>query len=182
MALIKVEIAGNFKDHGNELYIQKSYKEAVKAYTEGLDAAPVDFDLRISLLNNRAASNLFLRNYGTVLKDAGVIIALCTKERKTVPIKALYRAGKALLALERWKEAKDVADRGVELASDKDRKDWEALSVEVEKGWKRVVERAERIRREKLSAQALKAAIDVSPPWAFNCNGRTDANGSQEDL
>lgn len=157
-----VEIAENFKNHGNELYLQKSYKEAIKAYTEGLDAAPEDFDLRISLLNNRAASNLFLRNYGTTLKDAGVIIALCTKEQKPVPIKALFRAGKALLALERWKEARDVVERGKALATDKDRKDWETLESDVERGWKRVVERAERIRREKLGAQALNAAIDVS--------------------
>lgn len=127
-----------------------------------MDAAPTDFDLRISLLNNRAASNLFLRNHGSVLKDAGVIIALCTQGRKPVPIKALFRAGKALVALERWKEARDVVERGKELASDKDRKDWKALSGEVERGWKRVVERAERGRREKLGAQALKTAIEVS--------------------
>jgi tetratricopeptide (TPR) repeat protein len=157
-----LEIAGNFKDHGNELYIQKSYKEAVKSYTEGLEAAPVDFDLRISLLNNRAASNLFLKNYGAVLKDAGVVIALCTKDKKPVPIKALFRAGKALLALERWKEAKDVVDRGKLMASEKDRKDWETLEKEIESGWRKVVERAERIRREKLGKAALQTAIVVS--------------------
>lgn len=156
-----LEIAGNFKDHGNELYLQKSYKEAVKAYTEGLDAAPEDFDLRISLLNNRAASNLFLKNHGAVLKDAGVVIALCTKERKPVPIKALFRAGKALIALERWKEARDVVDRGKELAREKDRKDWEGLDKDVESGWRRVIERAERIRRERLGKSALQAAIEV---------------------
>lgn len=96
-----------------------------------------------------------------VLKDAGVIIALCTKEGKGVPIKALFRAGKALLALERWKEARDVVERGKSMASEKDRKDWETLEEDVERGWKRVVERAERIRREKLTAHALKTAIEV---------------------
>jgi tetratricopeptide (TPR) repeat protein len=166
------EIAGNFKDHGNELYIQKSYKEAVKAYTEGLDAGPVDFDLRISLLNNRAASNLFLRNYGAVLKDAGVVIALCTKDRKPVPIKALFRAGKALIALERWKEARDVVDRGKDLATEKDRKDWALLDKEVENGWRRVIERAERLRREKFGKMALQAAIEVCIPNA--CEGGDD--------
>lgn len=106
---------------------------------------------------------MFLKNYGVVLKDAGVIIALCTKEEKPVPIKALFRAGKALLALERWKEAKDVVERGTSLAGEKDRKDWETLGTDVERGWKRVVERAERIRREKLTAHALKTAIEVCP-------------------
>jgi tetratricopeptide (TPR) repeat protein len=156
-----LEIALNFKDHGNELYLQKSYKEAVKSYTEGLDAGPVDFDLRISLLNNRAASHLFLKNYASVLKDAGVVIALCTKEKKPVPIKALFRAGKALVALERWKEAKDVVDRGKQLASEKDKKDWELMDKDIESGWRRVVERAERIRREKQGKFALQAAIEV---------------------
>jgi len=163
------EIALNFKDHGNELYLQKSYKEAVKSYTEGLDAAPVDFDLRISLLNNRAASNLFLKNHASVLKDAGVVIALCTKEKKTVPIKALFRAGKALIALERWKEARDVVERGTKMAGEKDKKDWESLGKDVENGWKRVVERAERIRREKQGKFALQAAIEVRHPCEFVC-------------
>lgn len=171
-----IEIAGNFKDHGNELYIQKSYKEAVKAYTEGLDAAPEDFDLRISLLNNRAASNLFLKNYGAVLKDAGVVIALCTKENKPVPIKALFRAGKALIALERWKEARDVADRGKSLATEKDKKDWEAMDKDVETGWRKVVERAERIRRERFSRAALQAAIEVNLPQLSCCSSSFRTN------
>lgn len=121
----------------------------------------MDFDLRISLLNNRAASHLFLKNYASVLKDAGVVIALCTKEKKPVPIKALFRAGKALVALERWKEAKDVVDRGLQLASEKDKKDWELMEKDIESGWKRVVKRAERIRREKQGKFALQAAIEV---------------------
>jgi tetratricopeptide (TPR) repeat protein len=165
---VHLEIALNFKDHGNELYLQKSYKEAVKSYTEGLDAGPVDFDLRISLLNNRAASHLFLKNYASVLKDAGVVIALCTKEKKPVPIKALFRAGKALVALERWKEAKDVVDRGKQLASEKDKKDWELMDKDIETGWRRVVERAERIRREKQGKFALGAAIEVRPHCDFS--------------
>jgi len=97
-----------------------------------------------------------------------VVIALCTKEKKPVPIKALFRAGKALVALERWKEAKDVVDRGKQLASEKDRKDWETMEKDIESGWRRVVERAERIRREKQGKFALAAAIEVS----HNCEVR----------
>lgn len=117
------------------------------------------------MLNNRAACNLALRNYGLVLKDVGVIIALSTKEKKPVPIKALYRAAKSLIALERWKEAKDVVMRGKEMVGDAGlgtgKRDWEVLEGEVEKGVRRVMERTERLRREKLSAQALKAAVEV---------------------
>ena len=75
----------------------------------------------------------------------------------------MFRAGKALVALERWKEAKDVVDRGKQLASEKDKKDWELMDKDIETGWRRVVERAERIRREKHGKFALAAAIEVRP-------------------
>ncbi|WWD16651.1 hypothetical protein CI109_101081 [Kwoniella shandongensis] len=70
------EIALNFKDHGNELHAQKSYSEAIKAYTEGVDAKPSSPSLLVTLLNNRAQCHLLLKNYGSVLKDAGKVIGL----------------------------------------------------------------------------------------------------------
>ncbi|GFZ42748.1 hypothetical protein JCM24511_00466 [Saitozyma sp. JCM 24511] len=158
------EVAGNFKNHGNELYAQKSYRDAVDAYTSGIDAGPVDPELRISLLNNRAASNLALKNYGAVLRDAGLIIALCTNpaegERRAVPPKAMYRAAQALVALERWKEAGDVVARGRELPGEEGNKVWSELSGKVDKGRRSVAERMERIRREKLSKDSLKRAVE----------------------
>lgn len=151
----------NFKNHGNEHHQLKQYKEAVKSYTEGLDAGPEDHDLRISLLNNRAACNLALRNHGQVLKDVGVIFVLSTKEGKAVPVKALYRAAKSLVALERWKEASDVVSRGKELAGAGAQRDWDVLAGEIERGVRRGMERAERIRRETLGKEALRIAVQV---------------------
>lgn len=77
-----------------------------------------------------------------------------------VPKKALFRAAQALIALERWLEAKDVVKRGLEgMEGDKA---WKELESKVELGIKRVMERKERQRRDVLSKKALKEAIEVS--------------------
>ena len=154
------EVALNFKNHGNELYAQKSYKDAIEAYTSGVKAGPSDQALRISLLNNRAQSHLFLKNYGAALRDAGVIIALCIQDQKPPPVKALYRAAQALVALERWKEAKDVVKRGREMPGEENKPEWKKLEDDAEKGQRRVVERFERERRAKLGKSALRKAVE----------------------
>lgn len=133
----------------------------MQAYTSGLEAGPTDLALRISLLNNRAQSHLFLKNYGTALKDTGMIIALSLQKNQLPPVKALYRAGQSLIALERWDEARDVVKRGKEMPGEADKPEWRKLGDEVEKGQRRVAERAERIRRAKLSAAALRKALEV---------------------
>lgn len=153
----------NFKNHGNELYAQKSYREAVKAYTQGIDSGPSDSALRITLLNNRAACNLALRNHGSVLRDAGVVIALCTQEGRPVPPKALFRAAQALVALERWTEARDVINRG----KVGDETSWKDVEAKVERGMKGEKERAERLRRERLGKRALKEAVEVSTSCCY---------------
>ena len=113
----------------------------------------------VSLLNNRAASHLFLKNYASALKDTGSIIALCLKEKKLPPPKALYRAGQSLVALERWTEAKDVLQRGMQLKGEEKKPEWKRLLDQAELGERKVMERVERQRREKLGAQALSNAL-----------------------
>lgn len=152
----------NFKNHGNELYAQKSYKDAVVAYTSGVDAGPTDSALRISLLNNRAQSHLFLKNYGAALKDTGTIIALSLKDNKVPPVKAMYRAAQSLVALERWKEASDVIQRGKAIPSEEAKAEWKKLEEAVEKGQRRVIESTERERRTRLGKAALRKAVEVS--------------------
>lgn len=156
-----IEVATNFKNHGNELYAQKSFRDAITAYTQGLDAGPQDNSLRISLLNNRAASNLALKNHGAVLKDTGIIIAL-SGSGKEPPAKAIYRAAQSLVALERWDEARDCVSRGKGIQGEKGNKVWAILGQEVEKGFRRVEERKERERREKFGKMALVRAVEVS--------------------
>lgn len=76
-----------------------------------------------------------------------------------MPKKALFRAAQALVALERWTEAKDVVQRGLE--GNAEDKAWKELEGKVELGIKRVMERKERERRDVLSKKALKEAINV---------------------
>ncbi|BEJ13279.1 hypothetical protein CspHIS471_0304530 [Cutaneotrichosporon sp. HIS471] len=154
------EVAINFKNHGNELYAQKSYRDAIDAYTSGLNSGPEDEALRVSLLNNRAACNIALKNMGVVLRDTSAIIALAAAKNKDPPSKALYRAAQALVHLERWEEASDVIKRGKGLWSEgANQKIWEVLEDQVKVGEKRVFERIERGRRKTLTEAARRTAI-----------------------
>jgi tetratricopeptide (TPR) repeat protein len=151
----------NFKNHGNELYSQKSYRDAIKAYTQGLDAGPVDQTLKVSLLNNKAACNLALKNYREVLKDTSVIIILAIQGELTPPTKAMFRAGQALVALRRWREATDVVKRGLDMVEDKEKAVWKALERDIDIGLRRDGEKTERMRRERLTKEALRKALEV---------------------
>ena len=130
----------------------------------------------MSLLNNRAAANLALKNYGSVLRDVGIIIGLCIgvadsdpprtngeKPRQVaVPGKAMYRAAQSLVALERWDEASDCIDRGRALLSEaKNQLTWDTLRKQVDSGQGLVAGRTERLRRERLLKRAERTAIEV---------------------
>jgi len=58
--LLVEEVAQTFKDHGNEYFKGKRYREALGFYTQGIDAKPNDSVLLEVLLCNRAACNLEL--------------------------------------------------------------------------------------------------------------------------
>jgi len=103
------EVAQNFKEQGNEYFRGKRYREALGFYTQGVDAKPDDVQLKEALLLNRAACNLELENYGSVLRDCATVIKADARASK-----AYYRAGLALLALERVDEVFDVCARAGE--------------------------------------------------------------------
>ncbi|KAI9511259.1 40S ribosomal protein S7 [Russula earlei] len=107
------EIARNFKDQGNQYFRGKRYRDALGFYTQGVDAQPGDVQLKEALLLNRAACNLELENYGSVLRDCATVITANSRASK-----AYYRAGLALLALERADEALDACVRAGEGAAD----------------------------------------------------------------
>ena len=134
------------------------------AYTSGLDAKPQSQDIQTNLLNNRAAANLALKNYGAVLKDTGLIIVLSIQSNKMAPVKALYRAAQALVALERWSEAQDIVSRVMETPGEGTKSEWKNLEEDIGRGQRRDAERTERLRREKLGKRALRDAIEVSDP------------------
>ncbi|KAL5508112.1 CNS1 [Sanghuangporus vaninii] len=100
------EIAQNFKEQGNEYFKGKRYREALGFYNQGIDAKPEDPKLLETLLCNRAACNLELKNYGSVLRDCARAIALNSECSK-----AYYRSAQALLALERMDDAIDACQR-----------------------------------------------------------------------
>ncbi len=60
------EIAMNFKNHGTENHMVGKYREALGFYTQGLEAAPEDAQIRESLLLNRSACNLILGEWSSV--------------------------------------------------------------------------------------------------------------------
>lgn len=150
------EIAQNFKEQGNDYFKGKRFREALGFYTQGVDAKPTDVALREALLCNRAACNLELKNYGSVLRDCSAAITINPKSAK-----AYYRSGLALMALERFDEALDCCDRCLEF--DKNNVGVVALrgkaSTKKEEKETKERERLERIRKEQEEQRALKAAF-----------------------
>lgn len=152
------EIALNFKNNGVKSHQEGQLREALGFYTQGLEAQPEDAALRESLLLNRAACNLSLRNYASALKDTSVALM-----GNPVLAKAYFRASSALLALSRWEDALDCIERGRRLpdesAADKQNL-WANLKSKAEAGLQFVAEKAERERRERVGNEALKRAIN----------------------
>ncbi|KAH9059326.1 hypothetical protein EDB87DRAFT_1675124 [Lactarius vividus] len=153
------EIAQNFKEQGNEYFRGKRYREALGFYTQGIDAKPEDGKLREALLLNRAACNLELQNHGSVLRDCAAVISLDPHASK-----AYYRAGLALLALDRADEALDVCARvGDGAANDAGfkalRERAEKKSAEIRR---KADERAERARRASEEKKRMDAAFAAS--------------------
>ncbi|KAF8803757.1 40S ribosomal protein S7 [Phlegmacium glaucopus] len=100
------EIAQNFKEEGNDYFKGKRFREALGFYTQALDAKPTDPVILEAILCNRAACNLELGNYGSVLRDCSKAITLNGKSSK-----AYYRSASALLSLGRVEEALDCCTR-----------------------------------------------------------------------
>ncbi|KAG5645754.1 hypothetical protein DXG03_005291 [Asterophora parasitica] len=150
------EVAGNFKEQGNEYFKGKRYREALGFYTQGVDAKPDDPVLHEALLCNRAACNLELKNFGSVLRDCSKALTLNPKSSK-----AFYRSASALVALDRVEEALDCCDRC--LAFDVENKGVlqlreRAVKVKAEKD-RREREKAERLRKEQEAQRRLDIAF-----------------------
>ncbi|KAM6495667.1 40S ribosomal protein S7 [Amanita muscaria] len=125
------EIALNFKEQGNDYFKGKRYREALGFYTQGIDAKPTDPTMQEALLCNRAACNLELKNYGSVLRDCSGALTINTRSSK-----AYFRSALALLALERVEEALDCCDRSKMEKDEKERRRQERIQKEKEAAWK----------------------------------------------
>jgi len=150
------EVAQNFKEQGNEYFKGKRTREALGFHTQGVDAKPTDKTLLEALLCNRAACNLELYNYGSVLRDCSKALSLNPRSSK-----AFYRSALALMALERVEEALDCCSRCLNF--DPDNKGVLALrdrvvKVKSEKERKEE-EKKERLRKEEAAKLQMKIAF-----------------------
>ncbi|OBZ76696.1 Hsp70/Hsp90 co-chaperone CNS1 [Grifola frondosa] len=150
------EIAQNFKDQGNDYFKGRRYREAHGFYSQGIDAKPTDQMILEALLCNRAACNLELKNYGSVLKDCSKAISINPRSSK-----AYYRSTLALVALDRLEEALDCCDRCLQFDPDnKDVQDARVKAADLEdKRDRKERERQEKLLKEKHRKQQLKKAF-----------------------
>jgi len=161
-----LELAENYREDGNFNFKCKKYRYATISYTEGLkhalrekqDKAAADA-MKAKLLNNRAASQFFLKNYRSALLD-------CRLTLKYQPdhLKAILRGVQCCFHLKRYEEAIQVCDHGLLKVPDleasgkrtelkESRSKAEKLKKEVERNARR--EAAARKKREREHADLL---------------------------
>lgn len=95
----------DFKERGNALYQRKEYAEAVAMYDRSLALDPAQH----AVFTNRASAKHAMRDYEGALADATASTALCEGWTK-----GHYRRGAALVALERYDDAIEAYQTGLE--------------------------------------------------------------------
>ena len=108
-------IAENFKESGN-LAFKKGptrYQDAITYYTNALDANCTDNSLNSVIFCNRALVQLSLKNYAKTVDDCNKAIVL-DKDN----VKAYYRAGKALVCINKYEECIKRCRQGLAVATD----------------------------------------------------------------
>ncbi|KAH0532081.1 hypothetical protein TsFJ059_000819 [Trichoderma semiorbis] len=130
-----LENAADFKERGNECFKVKGYKDASEFYGKGIAVLFVEERKRAhgeitkhpetgepdsedeirqqkemleAMYVNRAACHLEMQNYRSCWTDCAAALRLNPRN-----VKAYYRSGKALLAVDRIEEADDVCARGL---------------------------------------------------------------------
>ncbi len=156
------EVAANFKQQANDYFRARRFREALGFYSQAIDAHPHDQALLETLHANRAACHLELHNYGSTLRDTSAVLAINAKNEK-----AYYRAAKALIALDRCKDAVDCCDHALGVNPDNDA--IAALKLKAETRLAAVeksqAEAKERTRRADLMAKAIQQALVVRGLW-----------------
>ncbi|EKX36527.1 hypothetical protein GUITHDRAFT_155219, partial [Guillardia theta CCMP2712] len=105
-------IAETLKDKGNAALKRgpKYYEDAVKFYTEALEAKSPLPQQNAILLCNRAAVQLLRKNWGKVIEDTREAIKLDPSN-----IKAYYRCARAQAGLQKWNLCVEVCDEGLKV-------------------------------------------------------------------
>lgn len=172
-----LEVATNFKERGNESFVEKGYKDAKEFYGKAVqvllaevrkrqkgeeteadseDEVKKEVNILEACLVNRAACHLDLKNYRSCIQDCASALKINGKN-----VKAWYRSSKALLALDRIPEADDACARGLEI--DPENKALLGIATAIIKRNELVAARKkkylEREQRRRLEATTLTAAI-----------------------
>lgn len=167
------------------MYAARKYKDALGFYSRAIDEVGQQLSVleRRTLFSNRSACHLELGNYGSCLRDTAQVLGAPTEwaassnpdEMKPdnwdkTTLKALLRSARALLALDKLDEAKDVLRRlrmleeemgQKEFAADVGRRWREEVDDKMTKRAKRQAEKVEKDRRKKEGDQAVYAALLV---------------------
>lgn len=150
------EVATNFKEQGNEVFKLQRWSDAKEFYTKAIvvleaeqrkrkeeiklaqggakvvasskkeceeEKREVEAQKKLleACLGNRSACHVQLKNYRAATQDCASVIRLNSKN-----VKAYYRSGVALLALDKIKEADDACAHGLEI--DSEHKDLKSLA------------------------------------------------------
>ena len=179
------ELADKCKDMGNKNFKtaisrkrQMYYREAVKHYSEGClhalkaaeapdrpaEAVKALDELFSTLLSNRSACNLALKNYGSVKRD-------CTDAVRLNPAntKAFFRKAKACLALRQYEDGLEASQDALFL--EPENAEVAALRVKLEAGL------AERQKREAAVAAQEAAETEAMCELFRTCQARGAALG-----
>ncbi|KAL6945102.1 hypothetical protein ACO0QE_002547 [Hanseniaspora vineae] len=155
------EIAGNFKNQGNEMFKLKQYKGARELYTKALDVKPdpkEHSELLSILLSNRAACELELKNYRKCIND-------CKKSlnHNSKSVKAYYRMAKAFCLLDKLDEAKSALEFGMLI--DNSNKSLHELQKKIEdKEMEILAKHTEKLKMQEekhRKSELLKASMDL---------------------
>lgn len=165
-----LENAADFKERGNECFKVKGHKDASEFYAKGItilfleerkrahgeitkdpETGEPDSEEEIrkqkemleAMYVNRAACHLEMQNYRSCWTDCAAAIRLNPRN-----VKAYYRSGKALLAVDRIEEADDVCARG--LAIEPENKPLRSVADDI-------IKRAETLNELKRKAAAREA-------------------------
>uniref|UniRef100_A0A060T501 ARAD1C07436p n=1 Tax=Blastobotrys adeninivorans TaxID=409370 RepID=A0A060T501_BLAAD len=157
------EIALNFKNHGNDCYRAKKYKDAVEYYTKALAVKCGVAEIDAACYNNRAACNLELKNYRRCINDCKQALMLDGSN-----VKALYRSAKAYKAIDSLDEARDCLVYGLTIDSENGPLKSLLKEVELRAADLKKLEEMRRAKEEhKLAKQrALNLAVE-SRGWSF---------------
>ncbi|KAI1381797.1 TPR-like protein [Hypoxylon crocopeplum] len=176
-----LEVATDFKDHGNECFRTRRWADAKEFYTKGVLVLAAEERKRArgeqsveekekegeedvkaqrsmleSLYVNRAACHLELKNYRSCWLDCAAALRLNDRN-----VKAYYRSAKAFLAVDRVAEAHDACARG--LALDPDNNPLKVVARDIVKKSEDVAAKQkkenERLAREKRRQTLIKAAL-----------------------